>query len=117
MALYIHLPIYKAAYNLLDTSTELAKNMPRDYKASIGSKLRDECVEIVLLIFRANCAQDKVPYLGQLIERLQVTELLLRLSHDKRLISPGQYATAIEITDSIGKQANGWRKYAAAPVA
>jgi len=117
MALHTHLPIYKVAYNLLDTITDLAKNMPRDFKASIGGKLRDECVEIVVLIFRANCAHDKVPHLDLLIERLQVTELLLRLSRDKRLVSTGQYAQAIELTNSIGKQANGWRKYAAAPVA
>ena len=117
MALHTHLPIYKVAYNLLDTITDLAKNMPRDFKASIGGKLRDECVEIVVLIFRANCAQDKVPHLGLLIERLQVTKLLLRLSRDKRLISTGQYAQAIELTNSIGKQANGWRKQAASSVA
>ena len=117
MALHTHLPIYKVAYNLLDATTDLVKNMPRDFKASIGSKLRDECVEIVVLIFRANCAQDKVLHIDLLIERLQVTELLLRLSRDKKLISTGQYAVSIELTTSIGKQANGWRKYAAAPVA
>ena len=117
MALHTNLPIYKVAYNLLDTITDLAKNMPRDFKASIGGKLRDECVEIVVLIFRANCAHDKVPHLDLLIERLQVTELLLRLSRDKRLVSTRQYAQAIELTNSIGKQASGWRKYAAAPVA
>jgi hypothetical protein len=30
--------------------------MPRDFKQSIGGKLRDECVEIVTLIFRARHA-------------------------------------------------------------
>jgi len=116
MALHTSLPIYKVAYDLLDVIADLAKNMPRDFKASIGNKLRDECVEIVVLIFRANCAHDKVPHLALLIERLQVTELLLRLSRDKRLISTGQYARAIELTSNVGKQANGWRKMSASPV-
>ena len=48
---------------------------------------------------------------------MQVVELLLRLSRDLRLISTGQYARAIELTDAIGKQANGWRKHAAPPAA
>ena len=89
--------------------------MPRDFKASIGGKLRDECVEIVVLIFRANVAREKAPHLGTLIERLQVAELLLRLSRDKHLISTGQYAKAIELTNSIGKQAGGWKRAAVSP--
>jgi hypothetical protein len=117
MALHTQLPIYKVAYGLFDVIMDLAKNMPRDFKASIGGKLRDECIEILTLIFRANVARDKTPHLGTLIERLQVAELLLRLARDKRLISTGQYAKAVELTQSIGKQANGWRRSFAAPVA
>ncbi|UGA37891.1 four helix bundle protein [Chromobacterium haemolyticum] len=45
-----------------------------------------------------------------MLERLQVVELTLRLSHDLRLIAPRQYAGAIELTDKIGRQATGWRK-------
>jgi len=115
MALHTQLPIYKVAYDLLDVITELARNMNRDFKVSIGGKLRDECVEIVVLIFRANVVRDKAPHLSKLIERLQVAELLLRLSKDKKLISHGQYARAVELTQSIGKQASGWRRAAASP--
>jgi hypothetical protein len=112
MALHTELPIYKQAYDLFDAITDLAKNMPRDFKASIGGKLRDECIEILVLIFRANCAREKASHLESLIEQLQVAELLLRLSRDKRLISTSQYAKTIQITNSVGKQAGGWRRSA-----
>ncbi len=115
MALHTELPIYKVAYDLLGVTTDLVRNMPRDFKQSIGSKLRDECVEIVVLIFKANCAREKTSYLDQLIERLQVSELLLRLSRDKRLISTKGYASAIELTKAIGKQAGGWRRHSKSP--
>ena len=115
MAIHTNLPIYREAYRLLDVITELARNMPREFKSSIGGKLRDECVDICVLIFRANTMRDRAGHLLDLIERLQVAELLLRLSRDKRLISTEQYATAIEITTSIGKQANGWRRAALSP--
>ena len=115
MALHTNLPIYKVAYDLLDVVTDLVKNMPRDFKQSIGGKISQECVEIVVLIFRANCARDKAPHLGELIERLQVAELLLRLSRDKGLISNDQYARAIKLTDNVGKQAGGWRRSAISP--
>lgn len=118
MALHTTLPIYKVAYDLLDVAVDLTRNMPRDLKASIGTKVREECIEILVLIFRANVARDKASHLGELLERLQVAELLLRLSHEKRLISPSQYARAIALTAQVGKQANGWRKHAASsPVA
>lgn len=38
MALHTNLPIYKVAYDLLDVVTDLVKNMPRDFKSSIGGK-------------------------------------------------------------------------------
>jgi hypothetical protein len=112
---HTQLPIYSVAYNLLDIVTDLVKNMPRSFKQSIGGKISQECVEIVVLIFRANCARDKAPHLGDLIERLQVAELLLRLSRDKRLISTTQYAKAVELTNSVGKQAGGWRRASLSP--
>ena len=83
MAIHTQLPIYKAAYDLLDAATDMTKNMPRDFKVSIGGKIREECVDVMVLIFRANTARDKTPHLTDLLERLQVAELLIRLSKDK----------------------------------
>ena len=115
MALHTQLPIYRAAYDLLDVVVDLAKNMPRDFKASIGGKLRDEVVAVTILIFRANTARDKGPHLQSLTERLQVAELMLRLARDKKLISIPQYARAVELTTGIGKQCSGWRRASASP--
>ena len=116
MANHQSLPIYKAAYDLLDVVTDMVKNMNRDFKRSIGEKIANECIEITVLVFRANVAQEKEPYLLRLVERLQVIELMIRLGMDKRLISHGAYAKAVEMTTSIGKQANGWRRAASRPL-
>jgi hypothetical protein len=113
MTIHTQLPIYKVAYDLLDAATDMTKNMPRDYKVSIGGRIRDECVAVLTLIFRANIAKDKSPHLQELRERVQVAELLMRLSVDKRFISTGQYAKAILLTEMVGRQATGWSKYAA----
>ncbi len=51
MALHKDLPIYKSAYDLLSVTTEITRNIPRDFKRLIGEKVREECVEIVVLIF------------------------------------------------------------------
>ncbi|MGO4379661.1 four helix bundle protein [Pseudoduganella sp. RAF19] len=115
MAIHTSLPIYKLAYDLLSLSADLVKNMPRDFKSSFGRKINDECVDITVLIARANAAQHKFRYLQELLERLQVAELLIRLAHDKRFISQPQYAKAIEVTQQIGRQATGWKKSSARP--
>lgn len=96
MATHTQLPIYKAAYDLLDVSTDFVKNMQRDFKRSIGEKITNECIEITIAVFRANVARDKEPHLMDLLERLQVVELMIRLAMEKRLISKPAYARAIE---------------------
>lgn len=116
MAIAQHLPIYKLASDLASLAADLTKNMPRDFKRTLGEKVLVECIDVCVLIFRANVAigNDRVPHIQQILERIQIIELMLRLCVDKRLISTGQFARSIEITDSIGKQATGWKKHAAA---
>lgn len=114
MALHHELPIYKAAYDLLGMAVDLTRNIPRDFKRQLGDVMRDECVQMMVLIFRANVATHKTPHIEELLERLEVVNLLLRVFVDKRFISKPQYAQAIALTGSIGKQAGGWRKHSAA---
>ena len=112
MALHTQLPIYKAAYRLLDVVTDIVTNMERAFKRSIGEKISIECLEITVLVFRANVAADKTPHLSELLERLQVIELMLRLGMDKKKIPHAAYAAAVDLTTSIGKQCNGWKNAA-----
>lgn len=110
MGLHSDLPLYKTVYELLQLIVRLVKNMPREFKQALGGELRDQCLKITILILRANTAQDKEPDLMEIIERKETIELLIRLSRDLQLISTGQYAQAIELVASVGKQTNGWRK-------
>jgi hypothetical protein len=108
------IPIYKPAFDLLSMSIDVTRSIPRDFNRLFGEEIRKECVGLMLFIFKANSARDKVPYIEKLLERIQVVELLLRVSFDKKWISHKQYANAIKLTDNIGKQAMGWKKYSAA---
>ena len=114
MTLHHQLPIYKQGYDLLSLAADAQQNMPRSFKVSLGSKIHNECVEILLLIGRANAARGmgRAPHIVALVERIEVVTLLLRLSHDKRFISPKVWAGAVLLTGSIGKQAGGWLKSA-----
>ncbi len=116
MALHSELPIYKVAYELLELVVKAVRNMPRDVKQELGRPIFQECVQVTVLIFRAQVAREKAPYLLQIVERTEVINLLLRLSRDLRFIPTAHYADAVRLIASIGKQANGWRK-SASPVA
>ncbi len=87
------------------------KEFPRDYKFTIGQQLQDEIVGIVVLIYKANSAvSDRSTYVSLLLERIQVVELLIRLSMDMKLLPKKHYAALIEMTRSINKQSEGWKK-------
>ena len=79
----------------------VTKDFPREYKFTLGQKIQDEVVEMVLLIYRANSSENKVFQIESLLERIQVVELHLRLSHDMRLIPLKNYAAVIEMTESL----------------
>ncbi len=110
MAQYKHLPIYKGTYDLLLRIMIATKDFPREYKYTLGQKLKDEVIDLVLYIYRANSTEDRAPYIAAILERLQLIEVMLRLSHDLRVLSRGHYAGLAEMTDSLARQAQGWQK-------
>jgi len=111
MAQYQHLPIYKSTYELLQSITRATAGFPRDFKYSLGDKLRSEVVELVVFIFKANSAREqRAGHVAQILERLQVVQLLWRLCKDMRLIAVKQFSEVVVLTDSIGRQAQGWVK-------
>ena len=112
MGLHTELPIYKANLDLLREIIKITRNMPKDVKQAVGNQLRDECIAIGLRIYRANVSRNKVRHIVDLNEKVQAVELLLRVSVDGelRFISRGQYARMISLTQSIGRQATGWKK-------
>jgi len=112
MARYKHLPIYKLTYELLQRVVTATKEFPRDFKFTLGQKLKNEVIEMVVLIYKANSTENKGPVIELMLERLQVVELLIRLSHDMKIMSTKLYASITEMTESLAKQAEGWKRAA-----
>ncbi len=110
MAQYQHLPIYRLTYELLQQIVKQTKDFPREYKFTLGQQMKNEVIELVVLIYRANSALDKSEPISALLERVQVVELLTRLCKDMRILPTKGYATLVEMTESISKQAHGWKR-------
>lgn len=110
MAQYQHLPIYKQTYDILLRTMVATKAFPREYKYTFGQKLKDELIELVVMIYRANSAANKTQHIESILERIQAIQLLMRLSHDIKVLARGHYAALSEMTDTLGRQAQGWLK-------
>jgi len=110
VAQYEHLPIYKQTYDLLLRIMTATKNFPREYKYTLGQKLKDEVIELVVLIYRANSVRDKEMHISAILERVQVVQLMIRLAHDMKILPRRHYAALAEMTDTLARQAGGWLK-------
>ncbi|POR52806.1 hypothetical protein B0G62_104103 [Paraburkholderia eburnea] len=112
MALHTTLPIYRAAEDLLAVVTDVVANTQRDFKRLIGERIITCCVDIIDCVYLANVAQDKTPHLVKMIARLNTINSLIRHGMNTRKIHGKAYGRVVELTTSIGKQANGWKKSA-----
>lgn len=112
MSLAQDLEIYKAADALLALALQVQAQVPRAYRVAVGQRISNECADILLTVARANAARgaSREGHIAQLLERLEAAIVLLRASHNLKLIPHKVWAASIELTDSIGKQAHGWLK-------
>ena len=108
MALYNHLPIYKQCYDFLLRIISAINNFPRDYKYTLGEKIQNVSIDIIVSIYQANSAKNKIPHLQNMLTNIQMLYLFLRISHDLKILSTEKYANFIEMTDNISRQAQGW---------
>ena len=114
MAQIKHLPIYKTTYELLELVVRVTKDFPKDFKYTLGDKIRSEVIDLVVFIFKANATrQQRIENAGKIIERIQVIDLLIRLTKDLRLINVKQFSEIVFLSDSLGRQASGWIKHTA----
>lgn len=101
----------KNTYALLQLTTQVLAGFSREFKFSLGDKLKNEVVELVLHVCRAKVSElGKETHVEQIIERLQVIDLLARISKDMRLITAKQFSEVVVLTDSIGLQAQNMVK-------
>lgn len=115
MALHTDLEIHRSAEELLGVVLKLVRHIPRDMKQLVGGKLRDEALQVMVLIGRANMDRNRRQHLDLLLESVWMINHLLRAMVNERFISIPQHAQAMKLTASIGRQANAWKKTATAP--
>lgn len=111
MAQYYHLNVYKKSFDFLVKVTQLTSRFQRDFRHTLGEKLNNGTIELIVLIYKANSAQDmgeRVNYIKELLEKLQYINIILRLSCELHNISQERFAELALMSQEIEKQLNGW---------
>lgn len=105
--------IYKTTYELSHQVLKATRHFPRDLKATLGQRMIDITMSMVINIYRANAARSgRAEIVQKVLEEVAVIEMAIRLSKDQREITPQKQGELIELTDSIGRQAYRWMQSA-----
>jgi len=114
MALHTDLPIYKTGVELVTLAVNAQAQMPRSVKRTLGEKINQHCMEMLDRMAMANATQreERAAHIAALLKHVRSAQILFRVSHDCRHLSPRLWATSVQLLDSIGKQGGGWLKSA-----
>jgi hypothetical protein len=118
MAMHTETNIYKAAMKLTVYSSRLVSDMPRNFRSVDGALLVGHSRALLKHIRYANQAfeEKKVPHLDMILDVIVDVNVELQVCVDLRLISKPNHASAMLLSESVHKQANGLRrKYASQP--
>ena len=110
MALFFELPVYKASYDLFVCIFAYAHHFSKEYKYTVGEKLKDETIEMITNIYRANSRTDKTELLQNARENIEVIRLLFRLLKDLKQIDLKNFVTINTKIENVSKQLAGWQK-------
>jgi len=110
MANYIELPVYKASYDLLLQIFNLTHNLTREYKYTLGEKLKNETTELLSNIYRANRTREKEKYLKTARENLELVRLYIRILKDLKQITGKKHIFINLSIEKVSKQLAGWHK-------
>lgn len=119
MALYTELPIYKHGCDLLALALDVQTQMPRAFKRSLGEKIHVLCIDMLEAMAVANSMRgaDRINAIDKLLQHLRAATAMLRVAHDKKLISNALWARSVELLDAVGSQAGGWKRSTAKDLA
>jgi proline dehydrogenase len=111
MAQYNDLPVYKAAYDALLQIFALTHQLSKEYKYTLGEKLKNEITDLLTNIYRANRQRDKNEILLKSREQVEIIRLYIRILKDTKQISNRKYIYINTFIENVSKQLSGWQKY------
>lgn len=111
MARYLHLPIFQKAYDLNLEIYRTTHNFPREYKYSLGQKIKEISGELLDRIVAANAAENKGEHFPEIKARIERLRIQLRTAYDLKIITSHRLEFLNRLLEEISKQTAGWEKW------
>lgn len=110
MALYFNLPVYKESYELLITIFQYTTKLPKDYKYTLGERLKNEATAVLVSIFEASQLKDKSKAVAiqKALISLEKCRLFIRILKDLNIWGISRQASLNQKIESISKQLTQW---------
>lgn len=110
MAIYLHLPVYKASYDLTLEIFKTIKEFNREYKYTLGENIKKEIIEMVTDIYRANSSFAKKPHIEKAREKIETIRIFFRLSRDLGQVGLKRFVDVNEKIENVSKQLSAWER-------
>ena len=115
MGYYEALPIYRAAMDVVLRLEKEVGGFGRFHKYAIGARLRETALECVRLVSLAQRREGRAEALAALCERVDELRLYVNVGREVQAFASVQKAIGVmEQVVALARQAEGWRRSAAA---
>jgi len=115
MALFSELPVYKLGYDLLISVYKKTSTFTREYKYTMGERLKNETLELLIDIYKANKSKKETRehYIESARQHVEVLRLLIRVAKDLKIIGIKGFVAVNVQVEELSKQLASWQKYTA----
>ena len=110
MATYDQLPVYKVCYDLLISTFYIVNHFKREYKYTLGERIKSEILNTLIKIYWANTHTNKLAALEKSRNHLELVRLYYRIIKDLKQISLEKFVEMNDKIESISKQLFAWQK-------
>ena len=115
MALFSELPVYKLGYDLLIAIYQRTGKFSREYRYTMGERLKNEATDLLIHIYKANKSkkETRMQYLDGARQNVEVLRLLLRVCKDLKVIGMKGFVALNVQVEELSRQLTAWQKSAA----
>jgi hypothetical protein len=103
-------PLFVAWFDFILTLLGHIERFPKSVRFSLSDRMINLSLETMELIIGAIYTRERRHILRKINLNLEVMRIYIRLSHEKRYISTGQYEFLTERIEAAGRMIGGWAK-------
>jgi len=111
MSRYVHLPIFQKGYDFSLEIYHTTHNFSREYKYSLGQKLKEIASELLDWIIITNSKEDKQACFPEMKIRIERLRIHLRTAYDLKIINDKRLEYLNRMLEEISRQVSGWEKW------